>query len=412
MLGRDRPCYGLAKFHKGNRMVGRRLVIGSSAAVLAAGEGIASTKASAATGFSGDIEPRGTIGRLERLPTLELESLQDFLTTFRAWTDSNANRAASARANALCKARGLDANGDLDLGTVVELLKDDPVIQTGVRAWISCQQLTWQYLRDEFHGKADIYLAEMEKADHAGPGTLELNPEMAIPDYTKHEIHLQPGGYVGDPFAGHVYHYGTNNFYKRSNDQDNLHVKYAAALPVPSDGKVRRILELGCGVGQMTVALKQRFPDAEVWGIDVGGPLVRYAHMRAVEQGADVNFAQRLAEDTRFPAGHFDMVTCYILFHEVTASAAAQIVREAHRVLRPGGVFFPIDFYTGSNKVSPNAAAKFRHWWDHRWNNEVWWNEYEQLDLPATMRLAGFAVDESGPPAWIGTTNLLGIRNA
>ena len=217
---------------------------------------------------------------------------------------------------------------------------------------------------------------------------------------------------MGDEFAGHVYHYGTNNFYKSSNDQDELHIKFAASVPPPRDGKVMRILELGCATGQMTVALKQRFPIAEVWGIDVGGPLVRYAHMRGVDLGVDVNFAQRLAEDTKFPDSHFDMITCYILFHEVTAKAAVEIVREAHRILRPGGVFFPIDFYTGSNKVSNNAHAKFRHYWDHRWNNEVWWNEYENLDLVGAMRAAGFSVDEKGPPAWIGTTNLLGTKSA
>lgn len=391
-------------------MFNRRSLMGTSAAALASGGIVETTGAQASSTFIGDLEPRGTVDRLERLPTLELESLQNFLTSFRAWVDSTTNRTAAARANAVCTAKGLDPNGDLDIGTVIDLLKDEPAIQVGVRAWISCQELTWRYLHDEFHANAGAYLAELEKADRAGPGTLELNPDMKLPDYTKHEIHLQPGGYVGDPFAGHIYHYGTNNFYKGSNDQDNLHIKFAAAVPAPGDGKVKRILEIGCGVGQMTVALKQRFPDAEVWGIDVGGPLVRYAHMRAVEQGVDVNFAQRLAEDSRFPDGHFDMVTCYILFHEVTADAAAQIVREAHRVLRPGGVFFPIDFYTGSNKVSPNIAAKFRHWWDHRWNNEVWWNEYEQLDLAAAMRSAGFAVDENGPPAWIGTKNLLGTR--
>lgn len=394
-------------------MMKRRTVIGSGATALVGSAGTGKTSIAAAVGgFEGDLEPRGTVGRLERLPTLELESLQDFLTSFRALTDVNTYRAGAARANELFKAKGIDSNGDPDIDTIIDVLKDEPVVQAGVRAWISCQQLTWQYLRDEYHGRADLYLAELEKADRAGPGTLELNPDMAIPDYTKHEIHLQPGGYVGDPFAGHVYHHGTNSFYKSSNDQDNLHIKYAAAQPIPVDGKVKRILELGCGVGQMTVALKQRFPDAEVWGIDIGGPMVRYAHMRAVDLGVDVNFAQRLAEDTRFPGGHFDMVTCYILFHEVTAVAAAQIVREAHRVLRPGGVFFPIDFYTGGNKVSPNAFAKFRHWWDHRWNNEVWWNEYEQLDMPATMRLAGFIVNENGPPAWLGTTNLLGTRAA
>ena len=50
-------------------------------------------------------------------------------------------------------------------------------------------------------------------AEKKGPGTLELKPAMHIPDYAKHEIHILPGGYVGDPLAGYIYHYGTNNFH-------------------------------------------------------------------------------------------------------------------------------------------------------------------------------------------------------
>lgn len=374
--------------------------------------GAKSAQATSAKNFAGDVEPRGTTGRLERLPSLELESRQDFLTEFRSFSQREIGRAAAARIDQIFRAKGLDPQADPPLEQVLALAGDDPLVAMSVRAWVSCQQMTWSTLAEEFHSKADLYLSEMEAADHIGPGTLELNPGMKIPDYAKHEIHLQPGGYVGDEFAGHIYHYGTNNFYVNRNNQDEVLIGFAQAVPKPKDGKVLRILELGCSVGQLAVALKQQYPNAEVWGIDVGGPLVRYAHMRAVDMGVDVNFAQRLAEDTKFPDQHFDIVTSYILFHELPAEISRQVVREAHRVLRPGGVFFPIDFYTGSVPVTKNAAQKLRHWWDHRWNNEVWWNEYASLDLAAAMEDAGFDVNHEGPRAWIGTSNLLGTRLA
>jgi SAM-dependent methyltransferase len=117
-----------------------------------------------------------------------------------------------------------------------------------------------------------------------------------------------------------------------SNEQDQIHRAAAAKMPLPKDGKVRRILDMGCGVGQFTSALKERFPDAEVWGIDVGGPMVRYAHLRASKLGIGANFAQKLAEDTGFPDGHFDIVTSYIMHHEVTAQGTLAIIDEARRV--------------------------------------------------------------------------------
>ncbi|MDX2222246.1 MAG: class I SAM-dependent methyltransferase [Rhodospirillaceae bacterium] len=363
-------------------------------------------------GFSGDIDPRGTIGRLERLPTLDLESRQGFLTEFRTWNQRVLYRGARAQADKLCRERGLDPDGDPPLDQVLAATSNDPMVAVAIQTWLTCQQLTWSSIADEFHSKSDAYLSEMEATDNIGPGTLELNPDMMIPDHARHEIHIMPGGYVGDPFAGHIYHYGGNNFNGGRNDQDEIQAGFADAVPRPRDGKVLRILDLGCSVGKLTVALKRKYPDAEVWGIDVGGPLVRYAHMRAVDLGVDVNFAQRLAEDTKFPDQHFDIVTSYILFHEMPAEISRQVVREAHRVLRPGGVFYPIDYYTGSIPPTKNAAQKLRHWWDYRWNNEVWWYEYANLDLGAAMEDAGFEVDRNGPRAWIGTSNLLGTRPA
>ena len=384
--------------------------LGVLGSLLGSAVGIPKAQAAKHPSFFGDLEARGTKGRVERLPSLYLESQQDFLTGFRTWTDRSFNRAAAKRINELCEANGIDPEANPSLETIIEVIGDDPVIGMSARTWISCQQLTWSTVQTEFDQDSDMYLAEMEATDSKGPGSLELNPNMELPDHVKHEIHIMPGGYVGEPLGGYVYHYGTNNFYKGRNNQDELHIKYAGAVPLPENGKVRRILEVGCCTGQMTMALKERFPDAEVWGIDAGGPMLRYGHMRAVDMGVNINLAQRLAEDTKFDDGYFDIVTSYILFHEMPEEISKQAVRETYRILRSGGVFFPIDFYTGSNRPSTMAYNKFRHWWDHRWNNEVWWQEYSDLDLAGAMRIAGFAVDEEGPAAWIGKNNLLGIK--
>ena len=53
--------------------------LGTAAAALFSSRDAKAAKPS----FQGDLDPRGTVGRLERLPTLDLESQQDFLTGFR-----------------------------------------------------------------------------------------------------------------------------------------------------------------------------------------------------------------------------------------------------------------------------------------------------------------------------------------
>lgn len=379
-------------------MLDRRTLMSATTTASAFVAGLFSSRKAAAAPapekkFKGDIEPRGTDGRLERLPTLDLESTQDFLTGFRTKVNGDFSRIALQRSRKVIEEAGYGRYDDIPMETAVKLFEGDPIIGTNTRLWISSQQITWKQLQDYFHADADIYLAEMEAVDNQGPGSLELNPGIE-PEYTKHEIHIQPGGYVGDPFAGHIYHYGTNMFFAGRNYQDEGHIGHAKTINVPKDGKVKRILELGCGSGQLTVATKERFPEAEVWGIDVGGPMVRYAHMRAVDLGVDVNFAQRLSENSKFPDNHFDIVFSHLFFHELTKEASEQTIAEVHRILRPGGVFFPIDLWSREDRPGRQAHQKYSYWQNHRWNDEVWFMEYAELDLEGTMREVGFEVNE------------------
>ena len=346
----------------------------------------------------GTLAPRGRDGRMERLPEIDLESRMDFLMSVRTFANGTLSEAAGRRANDILASKGIARETELPMQDSIALLQDDPVVGARTRTWMSVQQLSWNNVKTECEDNADTYLREMEAVDNRGPGTLELNPDLEMPDYTRHEIHIQPGGYVGNDFAGHMYDYGTKGFYTGRNDQDTLHMTAAFGLPTPADGKVRRILDIGTGVGQLAMALKERFPDAEVWGLDVGGPMVRYAHLRAVERGLDVNFAQRLAEDTHFPDNYFDLVTSYIMLHEVSPQGTKNIVNEAFRITRPGGIFYPIDF--NLKRPRPRTAyGHYRRWWDHRWNNEVWTIKYRSNGLQDMIRSAGFDLNQEGPVA-------------
>ena len=367
-----------------------------------------------------DVEPRGTEGILERLPTLNLESYDEFSTSTRAWINTELMRSAQRRAVQILRENGINPREEVSFETATALLNDDPVIAFRGHSWLRLQRHMWNALRREFHGNYDAYMSEMEAADSAGPGVLELNPGIE-PEYAKHEIHMQPGGYTGDPFAGHMYHYGTNNFYMGRNHQDQVHVSLADAVPIPADGKVRRILDAGCSCGQRTVALKQRFPDAEVWGLDIGAPMVRYAHMRAVDLGVDVNFRHALAEDTGFPDGYFDIVTSYILHHEVPEQATYDIIQESARLVRPGGIYFPVDSRTSpttSYEAEKRAYGRVAMWINHRWNHERWTLEYRGSDFFGEMRRAGFILNAEGPEAAIyprgtgGPKNVVGVKPA
>jgi SAM-dependent methyltransferase len=277
---------------------------------LTAAAAVASTMrplaATAGEAMSRDL--RGMDGQLIRLPSLDVESNQEFLSEVRTWVQRAPDglmNVARKRAKEILQENGFSPDAELPAEQVIALMENDTTMMASARAWLSTQALSWRGVKQLFDAEQDFYLTALHDAEKKGTGTLELNRSMVVPNYARHEIHAMPGGYVGDPLAGYVYHYGTNAFYMGDNDQDEIQVKIANAAPIPSNGKVRRILDIGCGVGQTTVALKRRFPDAEVWGIDVGGPMVHYAHMRATDLGVNVNFRQGLAEATGFPGRAF-----------------------------------------------------------------------------------------------------------
>ena len=101
----------------------------------------------------------------------------------------------------------------------------------------------------------------------------------------------------------------------------------------------RRILDLGCGIGKSTLPYCDLYPNAEVVGLDYAAPMLKYGHKLAESRGKKVRFVQRHAECAGFPDESFDLAVAIWLFHELPRKARDQVVREAHRLLRPGGLF-------------------------------------------------------------------------
>jgi ubiquinone/menaquinone biosynthesis C-methylase UbiE len=385
--------------------------VGAATAAAGAGSLLQSSEALAATVTGAAMGPRGANGRLTRLGAFDVESRHEFSKGFRAMHNRFIRASAAEALDRVLEREGIDPTEKFEMRKLITLIDDEPAINIASQAWMANQRLTWKNLQDYYHANSDEFLSEMEAADKSGPGMLELAPQMRIPEHVSHQIHNQPGGYVGDPFAGHIYHYGTNSFYIGAighNEQDQIHRGAASNIPVPKNGKVRRILDYGCGAGQFTVALKERFPDAEVWGLDIGGPMVRYSHMRASKLNVDVNFVQRLAEDNGFADGYFDIVTSYIAHHEMPSDVSRQVIAEAQRVTRPGGVYYPLDFNTGGSKTIPRSL--FYSWWDHRLNKESWSQEYHSMDFNAEIQARGFDQVKNTEPVIRGFGNRYFIR--
>lgn len=99
----------------------------------------------------------------------------------------------------------------------------------------------------------------------------------------------------------------------------------------------RRVLDLACGTGTLTVMIKRASPEAEVVGIDGDPKILRIAESKAKRSGTKISFKEGMSFDLPFPDGAFDLVFSSLFFHHLTRENKLKTLREVFRVLTPEG---------------------------------------------------------------------------
>jgi SAM-dependent methyltransferase len=132
-------------------------------------------------------------------------------------------------------------------------------------------------------------------------------------------------GYEGNHWADH------QDRYDAVNSGFNDHLLAAAAL-----GERDRVLDIGCGTGQVTRLAARRARLGNAAGIDLSAPMLQRARATAADEGiANVTFDQGDAQIHPLPAAGFDVAVSRfgIMFFADPIAAFANI----GRALRPGG---------------------------------------------------------------------------
>ena len=265
------------------------------------------------------------------------------------------------------------------------------------------QEMVWRSVLPAVERESDDLAAratKLHQSNSGARGTMTLDGTVQVPRYLEAlDVHLMPGSYHeqhrdADVSQGAVYDNGLSVFAmgllgpNMDDITQSVSTFFATRYP---NFKPKKILDMGCTIGHSTLAWKDRYPDAEVHGIDVAAPCVRYGHARAQSYGVEAHFHQKDAEFTSFPDESFDVIYSCMFLHEVPGKNIRNILKEAKRMLKPGGVM--LHYELPPNKLM-SAYDGFYLDWDSFYNKEPFYKGFRDMDPADECATAGFKSDQ------------------
>jgi MPBQ/MSBQ methyltransferase len=127
--------------------------------------------------------------------------------------------------------------------------------------------------------------------------------------------------------------------YKQYVELEMSRVQLAALQALTGLKPGDRLLDLGCGFGSFVVVCREAGIEAE--GLDIGEYQINFARERFSQVMPGLDSVQPYylgdAQSTRLPDGRYNVITAWNLLEHVPDYR--RVIREAYRMLRPGGVF-------------------------------------------------------------------------
>lgn len=342
-----------------------------------------------------DLQSQFAHGILPR-PTSDETSRQEFVKSlkFHLASQVSLGNKDAFEGRAARQFEKVEGRAATTMQDVRKSMEHDPYFKFWSALQRNSQEMMWKSAQLPVERQLTDLIEKAKNGDECG--SLRLNPELSVPHYHDAvDIHCMPGGYHteftqddlanGAVYDRAVYIYAMGRMGPLNSDIGDTTIAYLKQhYP---DFKPRRILDMGCTVGHSTLPYVDAYPEAEVYAIDVGAPVLRYAHARAKSLGKAVHFSQQNAESTDFEDGFFDLIVSHILVHETSNRAIRQIMRESNRLLSEGGVVIHAE--TPPYRDLP-AYDAFMLDWDTRNNNEPFWGASHEIQAAAIAAETGF----------------------
>lgn len=248
------------------------------------------------------------------------------------------------------------------------------------------QKLMWKAAGDAVLARRDELIHQLDELPSLRRGSVTVDANLTLPAwYTDYDIHVQPGSFYSDDLSAYVYEFGARIVMLRDNDGYKFHRLFTETA-LPQIVNASRIVDIGCGFGKSTRPLIDKYPTAEIIGIDLASPGLRLAHAEAEDAGLAINFVNADGRATGIESDTCDVVTGTMVLHEMPSAAMVEIIKEAARLLKSGGELHFLEFMPTGDPF--RDATIFEH---AERNNEPYFRDLFATDLCAVATAAGLS---------------------
>ena len=237
---------------------------------------------------------------------------------------------------------------------------------------------------EEIREPVEQSLAALE----GGPSTLTEAKDFVAPAYwSRVWFHRTHGGWDVDPLTGFIHSELVHKKYVAKVFPGDVYAERRRIADLAPRADYMRILEIGTSSGHFTRVLAEKFPNAQIVGLDPSRPMLEQARRLGDELGLSWDLHVGVGEATPFAANSFDLVTAYAVHHEIPVRIIEGFFKEALRVLKPGG---DILFSDVARTADWDRMKAWAFDWVARWHGEPYWRAASALDFGQGATAAGF----------------------
>ena len=111
---------------------------------------------------------------------------------------------------------------------------------------------------------------------------------------------------------------------------------------IPEDFQPKRILDLGCGTGNLTDQMFKNFPEAEIDALDISEDILNESRKR-FSNIPTIRYIQADFKSMHLAPGSYDLIMSSIAIHHIDDPDKIKLYAEVYQALKPGGIFIFAD---------------------------------------------------------------------